>query len=52
MVNIFYSATFIGNKSFSHRIKLSQAASHVWWLKADETNVSRTISVLVLRELK
>jgi hypothetical protein len=33
-------------------IKFSQAASHVTWLKADETNVSRTIFVLVLRELK
>jgi hypothetical protein len=33
-------------------IKLSRAANHVRWLKADETNVSRTISVLVLRELE
>jgi hypothetical protein len=33
-------------------MKLSQAARHVRWLKADETNVSRTISVLILRELK
>jgi hypothetical protein len=33
-------------------IKLSWAASQVRWLKADETNVSRTISVLVLKELK
>jgi hypothetical protein len=33
-------------------IKLSQATSHTRWLKADETNISRTISVLVLRELK
>jgi hypothetical protein len=32
-------------------IKLSRAASRVKWLKADETNVSRSISVLVLREL-
>jgi preprotein translocase subunit SecG len=33
-------------------IKLARAASHVKWLKTDETNISRTISVLVLRELK
>jgi hypothetical protein len=33
-------------------IKLSQAASYFRWLKADGTNVFRTISVLVLRELK
>jgi hypothetical protein len=33
-------------------IKLSWAASRVRWLKADEINVSRTMSVLVLRELK
>jgi hypothetical protein len=29
-------------------IKLSWAACHVRWLKADETNVSRTVSVLIL----
>jgi hypothetical protein len=33
-------------------IKLSQGCYPVRWLKADETNVLRTISVLVLMELK
>jgi hypothetical protein len=31
-------------------IKFSRASSHVKWLKVDKTDVSRTISVLVLRE--
>jgi hypothetical protein len=33
-------------------IKLSRAASCVRWLKADETSVPRTISVLSIRETK
>jgi hypothetical protein len=32
-------------------IKLVWAASRIKWLKADETNVSRSISVLILREI-
>jgi hypothetical protein len=32
-------------------IKLSLAACHARWLKADETNILRTISVIVPREL-
>jgi hypothetical protein len=36
----------------NNAIKLSQAASRVRWFKTDEANISRTISVLVLRELK
>jgi hypothetical protein len=31
-------------------IKFSRASSRVNWLKIDKTDVSRTISVLVLRE--
>jgi hypothetical protein len=33
-------------------MKLSEAASRVRWLKADEINVLRTISVLILRALQ
>jgi hypothetical protein len=33
-------------------IKSSRAASRVKWLSGEKTNVSRTISVLVLRVLK
>jgi hypothetical protein len=32
-------------------LKLSWAACHVRWLKANKTNISRTISVLVLKEI-
>jgi hypothetical protein len=31
-------------------VKFSWASSHIKWLKVDKTDVSRTISVLVLRE--
>jgi hypothetical protein len=31
-------------------IKFSRASSRVKWLKVDKTDISRTISVLVLRE--
>jgi hypothetical protein len=39
-----------GFKIPSILIKFSRASSRVKWLKVDKTDVSRTISVLVLRE--
>jgi hypothetical protein len=36
---------------FGVTMKLSRAASRVRWLKVDETDVSRTISLLILREM-
>jgi hypothetical protein len=45
---ILYDLEF---SSWLSTIKFSQATSHVRWLKDEKTNVSRNISVLVLRVL-
>ena len=50
-VKTYFSAYVSNVHSFLHSIKYSRASSSVTWLNGKQTTVSRTTSILIIREL-